>query len=272
MFQRSDTENVTRYHLSHESAAESRLRALTFKDAGAALRRLRKRRGWTLDDIEAMTGITKMSISHIERGNKTPRPSTIAKLEAGLGWKEGSFYKLADAGDDSAALDDLADSFAIEPSALADLPVRRIKGSDVMIAHVEAYIDMIDALIGQLPAASNPRFESTVNAALAQCAKVTALTASSWRMSGQSDRDTAAKLLDVVRALEAKRQLLLSKIPESTAARYDAACQQSDLPEPLISVLTGLTTEESWSVRSGGTPPEGANARIAAFIRSQLTR
>lgn len=271
MLRQSDTENVTRYDHPHESADTPR--PLTFKDAGAALRRLRKRRGWTLDDMEAMTGITKMSISHIERGNKSPRPSTIARLESGLGWKSGSFYKLADAdpGADGAALDDLADSFNIEPAAaLSDLPVRRLKGSEVLVAHVEAYIDMIDSLIGQLPAPTSPRFTSTVNAALMQCAKVAALTASSWRMAGPADRETAAKLLQAVRDLEAKRQLLLGRVPDSTAARFDAACQRSGLPEPLISVLTGLTTEESWSVRSGGTVPEGANARIAAFVRSQL--
>lgn len=265
------TENVTRYDFPHESADKPRPRALTFRDAGAALRRLRKRRGWTLDDIEAMTGVTKMSISHIERGNKSPRPSTVSRIEAGLGWPPGAFYRLADAGDDDAALDDLADSFNIEHGgAVIDVPVRRIKGSEVLVAHAEAYIDMIDSLIGQLPAPSNPRFAVTVNAALAQCAKVTILTANSWQMAGITDRETAADLLRAVHDLDAKRQLLLSRIPESTAARYDSACRRSGLPDPVISVLTGLTADESWVVRCGGAVPEGANARIAAFIRSQL--
>lgn len=265
-------ENVTRYDFPHESTDVQRpRRTLTFKDAGAALRRLRTRRGWTLDDIAAMTGVTKMSISHIERGNKSPRPSTIAKIESGLGWKAGSFYRLADAGEDDAALDDLADSFSVEHvPTVPSLPVRRIKGTEVLTAHVEATSEMIDALIDQLPPPSSPRFVSTVKAALAQCAKVTVLTASSWRMSPPTDRETAARLLRAVHDLEAKRGRLLEQIPDSTAARLDAACKQSCLPDGLISVLTGLTTDEIWSVRSGGAVPEGANARVAAFIKSQL--
>lgn len=265
-----DRENVTRYDSSRETAAEPHQRALTFKDAGEALRRLRQRRGWTLDEVAAMTGVAKMSISHIERATKVPRPSTVARLEAGLGWRTGSFYRLADAGDDDVALDELVDSFTSESAdATPALPVRRIKGSEVLAAHVEAYVDMIDALIAQLPPPSNPRFAATVNAALTQCAKVTVLTATSWR-TGLADREAAAKLLKAVQDLEGKRQVLLSRIPDSTAARFDAACRQSSLPDPLICVLTGLTTDESWAIRSGGTPPEGANARILAFIRSQL--
>ncbi|BCI84664.1 hypothetical protein MTY66_62890 (plasmid) [Mycolicibacterium sp. TY66] len=262
---------MTRYHLPHAFAAEPRQRALSFEDAGRALRRLRERRGWNLDDVAAMAGIAKMSVSHLERGVKVPRPTTVAKLEAGLGWKSGSFYRLVNAGSDDAVLDELVNSFSNESSeATPALPVHRIKGSEVLTAHVEAYIDMIDSLIDQLPPPSNPRFATTLDVALGQCAKVAALTASSWRMAALTDRESAAKLLQAVHELEAKRQLLLSRIPDSTAARYDAACRRSPLPEPLISVLTGLTTEESWSVRSGGTVPEGANARIAAFIRSQL--
>lgn len=267
------TENATRYDSPHESAVELGLRALTFHDAGRAIRRLRKRRGWTLDEMAAMTDVAKMTISNLERGKKVPRPSSIARLESGLGWKPKSFYLLAEADGDDDALDAMVDSFttATVESAPA-LPVHRIKGTEVLTAHVEAYIDMIDAIIDQLPPPTNPRFTSTVNAALSQCAKVSALAANSWRMAVTTDREAATKLFNSVRELEAKRQLLLSKVPESMAARFDSACQRSDLPEPLISVLTGLTTEESWSVRSGGAMPEGAQARIAAFIRSQLTR
>lgn len=266
------TENVTRYDSPHDDrVVEPPRRALTFKDAGEALRRLRTRRGWTLDEMAAMTGLAKMSISRVERATKVPRPSTITRLENGLGWKPGSFYRLAEAGDDDAALDELVDSFtAGSTEATTMLPVRRIKGSDVLVAHVEATIDMVDALIDQLPPPSNSRFMSTVNAALAQCAKVTVLTASSWRMSAVTDKEMTTRLLQAVHDLEAKRHLLLERIPDSTAARLDAACRQSGLPDGLISVLTGLTTDEIWSVRSGGAVPEGANARVAAFIKSQL--
>ncbi|MBU8820476.1 helix-turn-helix transcriptional regulator [Mycolicibacterium goodii] len=267
-----DTENATRYDFPHDArAVEQPPLALTFKDAGDALRRLRTRRGWTLDEMAAMTGLAKMSISRVERATKVPRPSTIARLENGLGWKPGSFYRLAEAGDDDAALDELVDSFTGGSNEVPSvLPVRKIKGSEVLVAHVEATIDMVDALIDQLPPSGSPRFLSTVNAALAQCARVTVLTATSWRMSPPTDQKTATRLLKSVHDLEAKRRLLLKQIPDSVAARFDSACSKSGLPDGLISVLTGLTTDEMWSVRSGGAVPEGANARVAAFIKSQL--
>lgn len=261
------TENVTGYDSRH--ADDPVRRALTFADAGRALRRLRKRRGWDLDEVAAMADVAKMTISSLERGVKLPRPSTIAKLEAGLGWKAGSFYRLADADGDDDALDQLVKTFSSESTeSTPALPVHKIKGSEVVAAHVEAYIGMIDTLVEQLPPPANPRFATTVNLALSQCAKSAALTASSWRMAALTDRDAASKLLKAIHQLEAKRQLLLARIPDSTAARFDAACRRSDLPEALISVLTGLTTEEAWSVRSGGIVPEGANARISAFIRA----
>ncbi|TXH18583.1 MAG: XRE family transcriptional regulator [Mycobacterium sp.] len=264
------TENVTGYASPHDD--DPLRRALTFADAGRALRRLRKRRGWDLDEVAAMADVAKMTISSLERGIKLPRPSTIAKLEAGLGWKPGSFYRLADADGDDETLDLLVKSFSSESTeATPALPVHKIKGSEVLAAHVEAHIVMIDSLIDQLPPPSTSRFATVVSHALSQCAKSAALTASSWRMAALTDRDAAARLLEAVHVIEAKRQFLLTRIPDSTAARFEAACRNSDLPEALISVLTGLTTEEAWSVRSGGIVPEGANARIAAFIRQAET-
>lgn len=263
------SKSTPRYDPLYETVPDpAQRRSLTLQDAGAALRRLRKRRGWTLDEVAAMAGVAKMSISHLERGNKESRPSTISKIEAGLGWKTGSFYRLADAGDDDAALDDLVDSFSADPAEPLALPVQRIKGSEVITAHVEAYIDMIDSLIEQLPPPGSPRFAVTVTAALSKCANAATLTANSWRLAALTDRETAAQLITTVRDLETKRQALLERIPDSTAARFDTACRRSVLSEAVISVLTGLTAEEAWSIRSGGTIPEGSNARIAAFLRA----
>ena len=264
------SKSTPRYDLSYGLFGDRAQRALTLRDAGQALRRLRKRRGWTLDEVAAMAGVAKMSISHLERGNKEPRPSTITKIEAGLGWKPGSFYRLAGVSGDDAALDDLVNSFTADPAdpALHELPVRRIKGSEVMTAYVEATADMVDSLIGQLPPPGHPRFSATVTAALTQCAKVSVLTATSWRLAAPTDRETVTRLLATVRELDVKRQALLQRIPDSTAARFDAASRNSALPEAMICVLTGLTTEEAWSIRNGGTIPEGANAKIAAFLKA----
>lgn len=266
------TEIVPLYDHLHD-AVESRLRSMTLQDAGQALRRLRKRRGWTLDDVAALTGVTKMAISHLERATKSPRPSTVARIEAGLGWPSGSFYRLAEAADaDDAALDKLVDSFAVESessaAAVSVLPGRRISGADVLEGYTEAYIDTIDSVIEQLPPASSPRFSSNVTAALGHCGKVAVLTASSWRVAAVGEREAASRLLRMLRDLENKRKTLLDRIPDSMAARFDSACRRSGLPEALIGVLTGLTGDEVWMIRAGGAVPEGANARLAAFIRA----
>lgn len=263
-------ENAPLYDHLHD-AVESRLRSMTLKDAGEALRRLRKRRGWTLDDVAAMTGVTKMAISHLERATKSPRPSTVARIESGLGWPAGSFYRLADAADaDDAALDKLVDSFAVESEspAASVLPGRRISGADVLEGYTEAYIDTIDSVIEQLPPPSSPRFSSTVTAALGHCGKVAVLTASSWRVAAVGEREAASRLLRMLRDLESKRRALLDRVPDSMAARFDSACRRSGLPEALIGVLTGLTGDEVWMIRAGGAVPEGSNARLAAFIRA----
>lgn len=270
--QRIAIENVPLYDHLHE-AVESRLRAMTRQDAGKALRRFRKRRGLTLDDVAALTGVTKMAISHLERATKAPRPSTVARVENGLGWPPGSFYRLADAADaDDTSLDKLVDSFEAEsaspPAGSRVLPGRRISGADVLEGYAEAYFDTLDSVIAQLPPSSSPRFASTVTSAIGQCGKAAVLAASSWRIAAPTEREAATRLLHLLRDFESKRRALLARVPDSVPARFDSACRRSELPEALIGVLTGLNGDEVWTIRAGGAVPEGANARIAAFIRA----
>jgi ribosome-binding protein aMBF1 (putative translation factor) len=52
---------------------------------GATVRRLRKERNMSLDDLGAKTGIAKSALSTIENGLTDPRVSTVARLAEGLG-------------------------------------------------------------------------------------------------------------------------------------------------------------------------------------------
>lgn len=49
-------------------------------ELGSRLRHLRKRRGWTLQQLADMVGITKGGISQIERGDISPSVETLSKI------------------------------------------------------------------------------------------------------------------------------------------------------------------------------------------------
>jgi transcriptional regulator with XRE-family HTH domain len=51
---------------------------------GRTLRRLRKRRGWTLDQLAAATGVSKPMLGQIERGESNPTVLTLWKVARGL--------------------------------------------------------------------------------------------------------------------------------------------------------------------------------------------
>jgi transcriptional regulator with XRE-family HTH domain len=262
---RNAEENVIRYDHQHD-CAELSCGAVTLADAGAALRRLRERRGWTLDDLADRTGVTKMVLSHLERGVKTPRKKTVSRLESGLGWPSATFYRLAEAGGDPDELDELIQAAQAEGRPPVSLSVRRISGADVMEGYAEAYISTLDAVINQLPPRTDARYDSFVLAALEQCVKAEALAANSWGMAAVSEKDAAPRLMKLLRDLEDKRRELLDRIGVTLAARFDRACRHADLPEAVIGLLTGLTAAELWEVRNQGVMPEGTAARIAAFI------
>ncbi len=49
------------------------------------LRRIRAEKGLTMDTLEERTGVSKRTISEIERGKRTPQALTLAKLAGALG-------------------------------------------------------------------------------------------------------------------------------------------------------------------------------------------
>ena len=68
-----------------------------------------------------------------------------------------------------------------------------------------------------------------------------------------------------LQALEATRSALLERMPMSLGARFDHACTQSSLPEPVIAALLGVTAAEMWDIRNRGAVPPGALPRVRAF-------
>lgn len=49
-------------------------------DVGARIRELRERKGWTMDHLSNITGLSKSMISHIELGKRQGTPATMQKI------------------------------------------------------------------------------------------------------------------------------------------------------------------------------------------------
>lgn len=60
------------------------------------LRNIRLRRGLSQADLSAKAGVAEYTISEIEAGKRTPRPSTLRKLAQGLGVEVADLYGEAD--------------------------------------------------------------------------------------------------------------------------------------------------------------------------------
>lgn len=263
-------QNVIRYHDVHECVVAPG-RAVTLQEAGAAFRRLRQRRGWTLDYLEERTGLRKMTLSHLERGNMTPRPSTLSRLDSGLGWPPGTFSRLASMPSDPEALDATLNRLVDDPwaeSTPATLPVRQSGENEVLENYATAYIETLDEVIAKLPDPANPRSQPSTQAALAQCAKAQVLVANSWRVAAATDPGSAERLLKQLRDLEHKRRFLLDRIPGTLAARVERACRRSELPDLLVAAMNGISSEDLWRIRTEGVIPDGLNTRLAAFLKA----
>jgi transcriptional regulator with XRE-family HTH domain len=63
------------------------------EDGLRAVRDIRLRRGLSQADLSAKTGVAEYTISEIEGGKRTPRPSTLRKLAQGLDVDVGDFYE-----------------------------------------------------------------------------------------------------------------------------------------------------------------------------------
>jgi transcriptional regulator with XRE-family HTH domain len=242
---------------------------VTLQEAGAALRRLRHRRGWTLDYLEERTGLRLMTLSDLERGRKNPRPSTLSRLDTGLGWPPGSFGRLASATGTPEELDGMLDRLVDNPWSESQ-PTLSTQGSQatVLESYADAYIDTLNEAIRQLPDPATVRSHPSTLAALTQCAKAEVLLANSWRVAAVTDEAVAARLLARLRELEKTRRDLLARIPSSLPARIDAAFRSSEFPDTLIAAMTGATPEQLWQVRTEGVIPDGLNIRIAAFLKA----
>lgn len=55
---------------------------------GRAIKELRKEKGWSQGELAQRVGLSQMSVSHIERGAKTPSSKNLARIIKELGTTE----------------------------------------------------------------------------------------------------------------------------------------------------------------------------------------
>lgn len=243
---------------------------MTRESAGAAIRSLRESRDLSLAELATATGVSIMGLSYLERGARKPHKGTVQKVENGLGLPPGTYSRLVISDDPDA---ELAQLIAETPVAAA--PVRREVGAvvverhtdtDVFEGYAEAQIEALAALIERLPPANSNEYETYILSAIAQCVKAEMLAANSWRVAVNAGADPSGRLMGHLKALELTRRRLLDLIPNSLTTRFDRACAQSDLPEPVIAQQLGISSDEMWAVRNRGVIPPGALSRVQAFV------
>jgi transcriptional regulator with XRE-family HTH domain len=64
--------------------------------ADSWLRVAREVRGWSQDDLAEHSGVSKVAISRLERGLRTPRVETMRKLSRALGVEPHRLFPLGD--------------------------------------------------------------------------------------------------------------------------------------------------------------------------------
>lgn len=238
------------------------------ESAGAAIRALRESRDWSLADLAAVTGVSVMGLSYLERGSRKPHKSTVQKVENGLGLPPGTYSRLVVAGDADAELARLIAAKPAEPMParpVGAVVVDRHSDTEVLEGYAEAQLDALESVIARLPAKTSNEYEKYILSVIAQCAKAEMLAANSWRVAVNAGSDSADRLMQHLQALEATRKALLSRMPMSLSARFDQACADSSLPEPVIAALIGVSHEELWDIRTRGVVPPGALPRVRAF-------
>lgn len=147
--------------------------------------------------------------------------------------------------------------------------VSRHNDADVLEGHAEAHLESLRSLITRLPAETSNEYETYIQSVIAQCVKAEMLAANSWRVAVNAGADSASRLMDHLRALDGMRSGLLARMPGSISARFDRACTQSALPEPVIAALLGVSVEEMWDIRNRGVIPPGALPRVRAFAEAR---
>lgn len=238
------------------------------ESAGAVIRALRESRDWSLADFAAATGVSIMGLSYLERGARKPHKSTVQKVENGLGLPPGTYSRLVVAGDPEAELARLmAAKPPEEPPArpAATVVVDRHSDTEVLEGYAEAQLDALNSVIERLPATTSNEYETYILSVISQCVKAELLAANSWRVAVNAGADSANRLMEHLRALEATRGALLRRMPASLSTRFDQACARSSLPDVVIAALLGVTSEEMWDIRNRGVIPLGALPRVRAF-------
>src|ERR1700742_1033634 len=241
------------------------------ESAGAAIRALRESRDWSLADLASATGVSIMGLSFIERGARKPHKSTVQKVENGLGLPPGTYSRLLVAADPDAELARViaTGSPPTQPVARSGpVIVDRTSNTEVLEEYAEAQLDAIKSVIDRLPAATSNEYETYILSVIAQCVKAEMLAASSWRVAVNAGAESTARLMEHLKALEATRSDLLSRMPNSLSARFDRACAQSPLPETIIAALVGVGPDEIWDIRNTGAIPPGALPRVRAFTEA----
>ena len=243
------------------------------ESAGAAIRDLRESRDWSLADFSSATGVSIMGLSYLERGARKPHKGTVQKVENGLGLPPGTYSRLVVAADPAAELERLTAVTAESPPARASGPivVDRHTDTEVLEGYAEAQLDAINSVIERLPEVTSNEYESYILSVIAQCVKAEMLAANSWRVAVNADAASAGRLMRHLQALETTRGALLDRMPMSLSARFDRACAQSSLPEPVIAALLGVTAAEMWDIRNRGVIPPGALPRVRAFVDGDVS-
>jgi transcriptional regulator with XRE-family HTH domain len=242
--------------------------AVSRESAGAAIRALRESRDWSLADLAGATGVSIMGLSYLERGARKPHKSTVQKVENGLGLPPGTYSRLAVAADPQAELGRLMAVTPSEPTPARPseaIVVDRHSDTEVLEGYAEAQLDALNSVIDRLPASTSNEYESYILSVIAQCVKAEMLAANSWRVAVNAGADSAERLMQHLQALETTRSALLKRMPMSLSARFDRACAQSSLPEPVIAALLGVTGEDMWEIRNRGVISPGALPRVRAF-------
>ena len=135
----------------------------------------------------------------------------------------------------------------------------------VLEGYAEAQLDAINSAIERAPEVTSNEYESYILSVIGQCVRAEMLAANSWRMAVNADAASASRLMRHLQALETTRGALLDRMPMSLSARFDRACGQSSLPEPVVAALIGVTVTEMWDIRNRGVIPPGALPRVRAF-------
>lgn len=239
------------------------------ESAGAAIRALREARDWSLADLAAVTGVSIMGLSYLERGARKPHKSTVQKVENGLGLPPGTYSQLLTAHDPEAELAQLLASSTAETASArpaAAIVVDRHSDTEVLERYAEAQLEALHTVIERLPAKTSNEYETYIRSVIGQCVKAELLAANSWRVAVNADADSAGRIMQHLEAIDATRSALLQRMPVSLSAQFDQACSQSPLPEAVIAALLGVTGDEMWDIRNRGVIPPGALPRVRAFV------